>query len=58
MEATEKEGESDFYFRAVRSLPTDSRQNPIPVRPETAGFGLVLDESALREQAAAVREIC
>lgn len=58
VEATEKEGESDFYFRAVRSLPTDSRQNPIPVQPETAGFGLVLDESALREQAAAVREIC
>lgn len=46
VEATEKRGESDFYYRCVRSLATDSSQNPISVhlRP---GFGIELDEEAL-----------
>lgn len=51
VEAVEKDGESDFYLRAVRSLPTDSRQNPITVQAQVPGFGLDLDCAAL-EQAA------
>lgn len=46
VEATEKEGESDFYYQAVVSIPTDSRVNPIKTLP-CHGFGLYLNEEIL-----------
>ena len=46
VEATEKEKESRFYYSAVEDIPTDSRSNPISVKP-CYGFGIYLDEKKL-----------
>ena len=46
VEATEKEKESRFYYDAVEDIPTDSRSNPISVKP-CYGFGIYLDEKKL-----------
>lgn len=46
VEATEKEKESRFYYDAVKDIPTDSRSNPISVKP-CYGFGIYLDEKKL-----------
>ena len=46
VEATEKEKESRFYYDAVEDIPTDSRNNPISVKP-CYGFGIYLDEKKL-----------
>lgn len=51
VEAVEKEGESDFYYRSVIALPTDSRRNPIGLRTTESGFGICLDEEILRQAA-------
>lgn len=47
VEAVEKDGESDFYYRAVKGIPTDSRENPISLEP-CYGFGIELDETLLK----------
>lgn len=57
IEATEKQGESDAYYQAVCSLPTDSRQNPIVPNNACAGFGIILNEEALRQAADRVYQI-
>ena len=46
VEATEKEKESRFYYDSVEDIPTDSRSNPISVKP-CYGFGIYLDEKKL-----------
>ena len=46
VEATEKEKESRFYYSAVEDIPTDSRSNPISVKP-CYGFGIYIDEKKL-----------
>jgi hypothetical protein len=46
VEATEKEKESRFYYATVEDIPTDSRSNPISVKP-CHGFGIYLDEKKL-----------
>ena len=46
VEATEKEKESRFYYDAVEDIPTDSRSNPISVKP-CYGFGIYIDEKKL-----------
>ena len=50
VEATEKRGESDFYYRCVNSLATDSSRNPIDIKWKS-GFGIDLDEAKLTEEA-------
>ena len=55
VEATEKRKESDFYYRCVRSLATDSRRNPISISWRE-GFGIDLDEELLSREADAVAE--
>lgn len=55
VEATEKRKESDFYYRCVRSLATDSRRNPISISWRE-GFGIDLDEELLAREADAVAE--
>ena len=54
--ATEKRNESDFYYRCVRSLATDSSRNPIGIELKN-GFGLDLDEGVLAEEADRVVEV-
>jgi L-alanine-DL-glutamate epimerase-like enolase superfamily enzyme len=49
VEATEKETESDFYYRCVRHLATDSSTNPIQIHLQP-GFGLDLDEDQLNKE--------
>lgn len=56
VEATEKRNESDFYYRCVRSLATDSSRNPIGIELKN-GFGLDLDEGVLAEEADRVVEV-
>ena len=48
VEATEKENESKFYYNALKSIPTDSRSNPISVKP-CYGFGIYPDENKMFE---------
>lgn len=50
VEATEKRTESDFYYRCVRSLVTNSSHNPITVTLKD-GFGLDLNEKLLSAEA-------
>ena len=50
VEATEKDGESEFYYRCLLEIPTDSRINPIGVKP-CFGFGIRLDEETLSREA-------
>ena len=50
VEATEKRDESDFYYRCVRSLATDSAHNPISIALKD-GFGVELDEEQLAKEA-------
>ena len=50
VEATEKRNESDFYYRCVNGLATDSSRNPIGITLKN-GFGLDLDEEKLRAEA-------
>lgn len=49
VEATEKRNESDFYYRSVRNLATDSNVNPIRVQLKP-GFGIDMDEKELKQQ--------
>ncbi len=49
VEAIEKEKDSDFYYRAVRDLATDSRCFPIAYS-EKPGFGIDIKESILKEE--------
>lgn len=56
VEATEKRKESDFYYRCVNSLATDSSINPISVTLK-AGFGIDLDEKKLACEADRTAEI-
>lgn len=46
VEATEKRKESDFFYRCVNSLATDSSQNPVTVTLKD-GFGIDLNEERL-----------
>lgn len=48
VEATEKENESKFYYNALKSIPTDSRSNPISVK-SCYGFGIYPDENKMFE---------
>lgn len=50
VEATEKRNESDFYYRSVKSLATDSTSNPIKISLKP-GFGIELDEKKLALEA-------
>ena len=56
VEATEKRKESDFYYRCVNSLATDSGRNPIPVTFRD-GFGIDLDEEQLAGEVDRMAEI-
>lgn len=56
VEATEKRVESDFYYRCVRSLATDSSKNPIEIALKP-GFGIDLDEALLANEADAFAEV-
>lgn len=56
VEATEKRKESDFYYRCVNSLATDSGRNPIPITLRD-GFGINLDEERLAGEADRMAEI-
>lgn len=56
VEATEKEQESDFYYRAVKRIPTDSSKNPITVLP-AYGFGIELDEEILADGCDRILEV-
>ena len=56
VEATEKRKESDFYYRCVNSLATDSSKNPIPVTLRD-GFGIDLDEEKLAAEADRTAEV-
>lgn len=56
VEATEKEGESDFYYKAAVEIPTDSRINPIHVKP-CHGFGIVMDEEILKAECDKIIEV-
>lgn len=56
VEATEKREESDFYYRCVRSLATDSTRNPICIH-WSSGFGIDLDLIKLQEEADEVKEV-
>lgn len=56
VEATEKTGESDFYYRAVKQIPTDSRKNPISIECGS-GFGIELDEGILEQEADRILEV-
>lgn len=49
VETTEKRVESDFYYRCVRKIATDSSRNPIQIHLQP-GFGLDLDENCLRKE--------
>jgi len=46
VEATEKRNESDFYYRSIRSMATDSADDPITVDLKP-GFGIEIDEKKL-----------
>ena len=50
VEATEKRKESDFFYRCVKSLATDSSKNPIDIKLKD-GFGIDLDEEKLAGEA-------
>lgn len=54
VEATEKEEDSVFYYKAVKQIPTDSSTNPISIDRRYHGFGIYLDEEALMAAADAV----
>lgn len=56
MEATEKRKESDFFYQCVRSLATDSSENPVKVRLKD-GFGIDLDEEKLAAETDLFEEI-
>lgn len=56
VEATEKREESDFYYRCVKEIATDSRRSPIAVSLKD-GFGLALDEELLSREADAVEVV-
>ncbi len=56
VEATEKRAESDFYYRCVRHLATDSTHNPISIQLEN-GFGIDLDEVRLSREADCAVEV-
>lgn len=56
VEATEKTGESDFYYRAVQRIPTDSRKNPISIEL-LDGFGIQLDEEILERESDRIVEV-
>lgn len=56
VEATEKRKESDFFYYCVRSLATDSSQNPIKVTLKN-GFGIDIDEEKLAAAADQFEEI-
>ncbi len=50
VEATEKRNDSDFYYKCVRELATDSSKNPISINL-LSGFGIDLDEEILSREA-------
>lgn len=50
VEAAEKRKESDFFYRCVKSLATDSSKNPIDIKLKD-GFGIDLDEEKLAGEA-------
>lgn len=56
VEATEKRMESDFFYRCVNSLATDSSQNPVTVTLKD-GFGIDLNEERLACEAERFAEI-
>ncbi len=56
VEATEKREESDYFYRCVRSLATDSSKNPIEITLKD-GFGIDLDEEKLAGEADQMVEI-
>lgn len=56
VEATEKRKESDFFYRCVNSLATDSSKNPVSVTLRD-GFGIDLDEKKLACEADRTEEI-
>ncbi|MDD4849776.1 MAG: hypothetical protein PHO10_03650 [Gemmiger sp.] len=56
VEATEKRNESDFYYRCVEKIATDSRVNPITVQLAD-GFGLQLNEEKLAQEADRCAEV-
>ena len=56
VEATEKREESDFFYRCVRSLATDSRKNPILITLQD-GFGIDIDQEKLEDEADLTVEI-
>lgn len=56
VEATEKREESDFYYRCVESLATDSHCNPIAVTWK-AGFGITVNEENLAAEADQLVEV-
>lgn len=56
VEATEKRKESDFFYQCVRSLATDSSENPVKVRLKD-GFGIDLDEEKLAAETDLFEEI-
>ena len=56
VEAAEKRNESDFFYRCVRSLATDSSQNPVTFTLKD-GFGIDLDEEKLAAETDLFEEI-
>ncbi|MCI9361519.1 MAG: hypothetical protein HFG65_11285 [Hungatella sp.] len=56
VEAAEKRKESDFFYRCVRSLATDSSHNPVKISLKD-GFGIDLDEEKLAEETDLFEEI-
>lgn len=56
VEATEKRRESDFYYRCVNDLATDSTHNPIFIQWKK-GFGINLDEARLAREVDSTVEV-
>lgn len=54
--ATEKRRESDFYYRCVNDLATDSTHNPIFIQWKK-GFGINLDEARLAREVDSTVEV-
>lgn len=51
VEAAEKETESDAYYKCVRKIATNSVNNPVSIDVTAHGFGVYLNEEAVRNQA-------
>lgn len=56
VEATEKRTESDFYYRCVKQMATDSHTNPISIEWKN-GFGVVIDEDKMAKETDALIEV-